>query len=87
MVEMPRAIKASDVGLKPHFKIRIFFVGGVIHTASWDRPVVNSEREITADWVNDFEYGDEIGFVDWDAVVAISWRWSELCLIPMERFM
>ena len=84
---MGRAIKASESGLKPHYKVRVVIPGAILHIASWDEPhqePVDPHMRFTgpkkwvADWIKDGEYGDTIGFIDWSEVRAITWRWSEL---------
>lgn len=94
---MTKPLKASDAGLKPHWKVRIYLNAGAIHTASWKRPELSllwnspdrvlGDRLVKADWIQDSEYGDVIGSVDWDHVVAISWRWSSLCLMIPEQML
>lgn len=68
--------------LKPHFKIRVVFRGGgMIHLAAWNEPTPNTKPAGPgtywhAEWINDPAYGDTIGFLDWSAVAAVTWRWS-----------
>jgi hypothetical protein len=58
----------------PHFKVRVVFPGACLYLASWDQPVL-VETEAKADWIDDPDYGDSIGFVQWNHVVAVTWRW------------
>lgn len=86
---MPRQrAKSSDSGLEPHFKVRVVLHGFAVHLASRDEPIwvaadESGPRKLLADWITDPAYGDTIGFVDWSAVVdwpavvAVTWRWSE----------
>ena len=32
--------------------------------------------DVRADWINDCNYGDSIGWIDWNAVIAITWRYA-----------
>jgi hypothetical protein len=83
---MPRRITASSAaGLKPHYKVRVVVLGALVHIASWDEPHLEpvdphhrytGPQEWVADWINDPEYGATIGYIDWDKVSAITWRWS-----------
>lgn len=77
---MPRAMKASELGLEPHWKVRVVLPGALIHLASFNEPQpVWSAGQLTAvdaDWIAAPDYGDTIGYIDWTAVAAITWRWS-----------
>jgi hypothetical protein len=79
---MTKALKASEYGLKPHYKVRIVISGAILHLASWDQPQVaegpgGAVAGVEASWIDDPGYGDTAGFVDWAAVDAVTWRWSE----------
>ena len=79
---MPKARSASAEGLEPHFKVRIVVDGALLHAASWTEPeLVTHAHEyvvdsIEADWINDPNYGDTIGFLNLDAISGTSWRYS-----------
>jgi len=76
---MPRRVTASEQGLKPHYKVRVVIPGTILHLASWSEPEYDAEREQwDADWIEDPEYGDTIGFINWDVVAAFTWRYTEL---------
>jgi hypothetical protein len=60
-------------GLKPHFKVRIGFHGFFLHLASWTEPVRRG-GQFHADWITDPNYGDTVGFIDWQQVIAVTWR-------------
>lgn len=69
--------------LDPHYKITIALPGGLRHVASWDLPYVRHNDWLTgldkihsvdANWINDPDYGELIGWIDWSAVQAITWR-------------
>ena len=76
---MPRAMKASEMGLESHWKVRICGPGWVIHSASWTEPEYHGTGlPVDAKWVQDSSYGDVLGYVSWAEVIALSWRWSEL---------
>jgi hypothetical protein len=80
---MAKPIKASEVGLESHYKVRIVMHGAILHAASWSKPkvILDSDehvRIVRADWVdNDPAYGDTIGYIDWPEVRAVTWRYSE----------
>jgi hypothetical protein len=78
---MTKPREATARGLKPHYKVRVALPGSVLHLASWSEPrfrpklnVPYIEAEIQADWILDPDYGDTIGYVDWDQVIAVTWR-------------
>jgi hypothetical protein len=78
---MPRALKASEQGLEPHWKVRVVLPGAVLHFASQTEPKVGrstptGDRWVAADWIDGPDYGDTIGFIDWQSVKAVTWRWS-----------
>jgi hypothetical protein len=83
---MTKQIIASELGLDPHYKVRIVLPGALLHLASKDEPRVTDwqapeEQQWrgngwVADWIDDHRYGDTIGFIDWNQVMAITWRWS-----------
>ena len=84
---MTTRAKASDRGLKPHYKVRVVLPGAILHLCSWTQPqlhytwqqgaVTVSSADVEADWIDDRGYGDTIGFIDWSEVAAITWRWTE----------
>lgn len=87
---MTKPIKASEPGLEPHYKVRVVLPGVLLHLASWDEPRVErnpfgvqlSEAPIAyavgwvADWIDDPDYGDTIGAIDWSKVSAVTWRYA-----------
>jgi hypothetical protein len=82
---MTARITASKAGLKPHYKVRVVVPGVILHLASWDEPHREYSRAVIptpvdsvwhADWIDDPDYGDTIGFIDWDSVAAITWRYA-----------
>jgi hypothetical protein len=72
---MTKQIVASEVGLDSHYKVRVVLPGAILHLASKDEPRKNHDGWDAA-WIDDHRYGDTIGFIDWGAVVAVTWRWS-----------
>lgn len=78
---MTRRRRATEDGLDPHWKVRVVIPNALLHLAARDEPIWvvddNGRRELVADWISDPEYGDTIGFIDWSAVTAVTWRWSE----------
>lgn len=60
-----------------HFKVRVVIQGAaILHLASATEPRRWDDGEWTADWLNDPEKGDSIGFIDWHTVAAVTWRWT-----------
>ena len=50
---------------------------GVLYLASADEPRCLFTTEgltVNADWLVDV--GDTVGFIEWDQVAALTWRWS-----------
>lgn len=67
---------------KPHYKVRVSMGGSLIHLASTDEPQFFGgeglhDEEWHADWIEDPDYGDTIGWIDWSAISAITWRYSK----------
>jgi hypothetical protein len=74
---MTKPIKAAENGLKPHYKVRVVLPGALLHLASWTEPVCKvTSSHVEADWIDDADYGDTIGRIDWGSVLAVTWRWS-----------
>jgi hypothetical protein len=72
---MTRRQKATEVGLRPHWKVRVVLPGALLHFASSSEPRWIHDQ-LEADWIDEPEYGDTIGYLDWGSVVAVTWRWS-----------
>jgi hypothetical protein len=73
---MTKQIIASEVGLEPHYKVRVVLPGVILHLAARDTPERWSDGSWSADWIDDYRYGDTVGFIDWCQVAAVAWRWS-----------
>ena len=78
---MPKAMKASELGLEPHWKVRVVVPGALLHLASRTAPDLIFQHDgrlslVVADWITDGEYGDTPGFVHWSEATAITWRYS-----------
>jgi hypothetical protein len=78
---MAKQIIASELGLEPHYKVRVVLPGAILHLASKDEPaeipaIWGQDGHWHADWMDDHRYGDTVGFIDWNQVTAITWRWS-----------
>ena len=76
---MPRRVTATEEGLLPHYKVRVVLPGAILHLASATEPqvkVVGAQLRIEAEWIVESDYGDAIGWIDWDKVAAVTWRWS-----------
>ena len=78
---MTRRRRAKEEGLEPHFLVRVVLPGFGLHLASHDEPRWVSDdddgRRLEADWIDDPAYGDTIVSIEWSAVIAVTYRWSE----------
>jgi hypothetical protein len=74
--------------LGSHYNVTITLPSGQLHVASWSLPRVQTYHAdldgvdrisgVEAFWIDDPAYADEmVGWVDWPAVQAITWRWVE----------
>ena len=64
---------------RPHgWRVRVCLHGAILHLASRTEPliVMNAGRiaNVEMDLISDTEHGDSIGFIDWSAVTAVTWR-------------
>jgi hypothetical protein len=41
------------------------------------QPDARPAAHVEADWIDDPDYGDTIGRIDWESVLAVTWRWSQ----------
>ena len=75
---MTTPLQATNRGLRPHYKVRVVLPGAILHLASWTEPTFPPEVRgpLVANWINDPDYGDTIGFVDWSQMVAVTWRYA-----------
>jgi hypothetical protein len=74
---MTKPLDAGTRGLQPYYKVRIALHGGVFHLASRSKPERDDNGAWHADWIDDSRCGDTPGWIDWSAVTAIVWRWTE----------
>jgi hypothetical protein len=76
---MPNRRRTSEPG-DEHYLVRVTISGALLHLASRTMPVVHvlagRVTNVEADWLTDPEKGDTVGFIDWSAVVAVTWRWT-----------
>lgn len=74
---MPRHI--SEPG-QEYYKVQISLHGGATWVASRIQPKVllrdGSLEGVEAEWLDDPDAGATLGWIDWRAVTAITWRWS-----------
>jgi hypothetical protein len=70
---MPR--RDRNLTPEPHFKVRVVFAIGSLFLASRTEPRIEVDGSVVADWITDPAYGDTIGFVKWEHVVAVAWRY------------
>jgi hypothetical protein len=77
------ARKTSTPG-NEHFKVRIVLPGALLHLASKTEPKLNPGfvqgrsrlTSVEADWISDPDVSDTVGYIDWPAVVGITWRYT-----------
>ena len=77
---MTKAISASEQGLKPNYNVRVARPGALHHLASWTEPTIiggSCDTRVEADWSVDHKYGDTMGLINWEAITAVAWRWTE----------
>ena len=76
---MTKPISASEQGLKPSYRVRVVLPNARRHLASWTEPKI--DQDLTArgggDWIDDYRYRDTMGLIKWEAITAITWRWTE----------
>lgn len=79
-----RQADPPDEPTEPHYKIRLIFRGGaMIHLASSTTPLWVGRQFIVGEGMTNMglewdpieELGDTVGYIDWDEVAAVSWRW------------
>lgn len=78
---MTRPKGRADVG-QSCWKVRIVVGPAIIHVLSktepvWRQPYGASARRLDMDPINGTDHGDTIGFIDWSAVSAVTWRESQ----------
>lgn len=78
---MIETLRAAEAGIGRHCKVRVVVDGALLHLASRTEPkiketVVGKFVRVDADWISSHEYGDTVGYIDWSAVTAVTWRWS-----------
>jgi hypothetical protein len=76
---MSKPKTSANSNIPEGFKVRIFLPGAVIHVLTASEPQIirdEQDRIISAhlDIIPNTEHGDSIGFIDWSAVIAVSWR-------------
>ena len=76
---MTKPISASEQGLKPHYKVQVVLPNALLHLASWTEPKIDQDltTRVAGDWIDDPQYRDSIGLINWEAITAITWRWTE----------
>jgi hypothetical protein len=76
---MTEPISASEQGLKPHYRVRVVLPNALLHLASWTEPKIDQDLTTRGggDWIDDRQYRNTIGLINWEAITAITWRWAE----------
>lgn len=80
---MAKPKRANDLNLCPCWKVRIYFRGaGMLHVLSKSVPVCfytdGKLSDVGMVVIDDTEHGDSIGYIDWSAVAAVTWRYAPL---------
>jgi len=74
---MTKRITTDDAD-SHHWKVRVVFPGAIVHLASSTKPEVehldDGGRYVWADWLDDPECGDSVGWIDWSQAIAVTWR-------------
>ena len=77
---MTKPSNATERGLAPHWKVRVVLPGAILHLCSRTEPRMRISAgrfaHVAMDLVTDTEHGDTMGFIDWSAVVAVTWRFA-----------
>jgi hypothetical protein len=77
---MTKPISASEQGLKPpHYRVRVVLPKALRHLASRTEPKIDQDltTRVEGDWIDDHHYRDSMGLINWEAITAITWRWTE----------
>ena len=76
---MTKPISASEQGLKPCYRVRVVLPHALRHLASWTEPKIDQDltTRVEGDWIDDPQCRDTIGLINWEAITAITWRWTE----------
>jgi hypothetical protein len=64
-----------------HYLVRVALPSALLYFASWTEPKLLQTStgrivNVSADWINDPNLGDTLGYVNWGEVVGISWRYT-----------
>lgn len=62
-----------------HWKVRLVFHGTVIHVLSHSEPLVHTSVDgrvtfVEMEPISDTPDGDTLGYLDWSALEAVTWR-------------
>lgn len=75
---MAREVIVDGVPLSTCWKVRVVLHGAVLHVLSKSEPVVLFDNGhlagVQMDLVRRTGRGDDVGYIDWSAVVAVTWR-------------
>jgi hypothetical protein len=63
----------------PHYRARVVLPDALRHLASWTEAKIDQDltTRVGGDWIDDHRYRDTIGLINWEAITAITWRWTE----------
>ncbi len=80
---MSKAKRANELNSIPCWKVRIYLKGaGILHVLSKNEPIIKREngriKNANIEYITDTEHGDTVGFIDWNEVSAVTWRYAPL---------
>jgi hypothetical protein len=64
-----------------YWSVRVVINNGLIYLASRTEPRLSFDNNrkiigVSADWLSDPFWGDTLGYINWRAVDAVTWRWT-----------
>ena len=73
---MTKPISTSEQGLKPHYRVWVVVSNPLLHLASWTEPKIDQDltTRVEGGWIDDHQYNETIGLINWEAITAITWR-------------
>lgn len=75
---MTKAKTEDECCIGPYWKVRVCLPGNILHFASRTKPIMRLSAgrvsDVDMDLITGTEHGDSIGFIDWPAVLAVTWR-------------
>src|SRR5215203_7305211 len=78
------ADQGERAGLEAHYRVRFVLPNALLHLASWAEPNIDQDLAtgVGGDWINDHQYRDTIGLINWEAITANTWRLDQMTTTP-----